>query len=731
MGLFRVSSFIPTVSVVPSRSSASARPGPGRRPHLAGLGTALLFALLMSAPLAHAAPVQAQAPVPAVDGWRYRWGDSPLRPDGVPTWAKATGMEEGWQPTEALKEPPGRGANTLLWLSIPIPEGKWLEPALYLGSVANAFEVYAGGERIHASGTVNPEGRERMDDGMFWQLVPLAPELRGQRILLRIQGTGPAIGVMREARVGSRHDLLSAVTRTGLASFVIGMMLVAIAGVTAGAAVLRRKGRMLVALTVFSGGAGALLLGMSGLFAAHWDLRVASNQLTLLGAYCILPGLAWFMSDTVGEGRMRWFRIGAAVVSVPAALQGAIVLVDLSLAQVLLPLMIVYSLPGIMICVGVAAVEAWRGNADARIFVIGLGVLFFFCVLSTLPMFGLAEAADSQLHWGFFALTLSLVGIVGSRSSRVVNALAQHTRRLEERRQEVRQLADNMGSGAGELAAVVQQLRATSEEQTTGISRQATALQQLEHTVEEIRQSSHVTADKARRMAASAETAEQVGRDGGEALERTLTDLSAIRTEVSEMARHILALDARTREIASIVDAVKTLADQSNMLAINAAIEAVRSGDSGKGFGVVAREMRSLADQSIEATQRIRDVLDGVSASMREAAKVSEQGEQRVMGSLEAVRSSGVQLQKLAAIIKDTSSSVRQITAAVAQQDTGTHQIAQAIQELSAQMQRTLKVVDETRNVTHSVQSLAQRLSGVADHALHSGSLDAQGAPAR
>ena len=68
--------------------------------------------------------------------------------------------------------------------------------------------------------------------------------------------------------------------------------------------------------------------------------------------------------------------VGAAVVSVPAALQGAIVLVDLSLAQVLLPLMIVYSLPGIMICVGVAAVEAWRGNADARIFVIGLGVLF-------------------------------------------------------------------------------------------------------------------------------------------------------------------------------------------------------------------------------------------------------------------------------------------------------------------------------------------------------------------
>jgi methyl-accepting chemotaxis protein len=687
-----------------------------------------LLLVLLSAPLAHAAP--AQATVPAVDGWRFRWGDSPLGPDGIPTWAKGTGTEQGWQPVEALKKPPGRGTNTLLWLSIPVPEGKWLEPALYLGNVANAFEAYAGGQRIYASGKVNPSGRESMDS-MAWHLVPLPPEVEGQRILLRIQGTGPAIGVTRDARVGSRHELLAAVTRTGLAPFVIGMLLLAIAGVTAGAAVLRRQRRMLVALTLFSGGSGVLLLGMSGLLSALWDMSVASSQLTLLGSYCILPGLAWFMSDTIGEGRMRWFRIGAAVVSVPAAIQGALVLVDLSMAQGLLSLMTLYSLPGIMVCVGVAAVESWRGNSDARIFVAGLGILCFFCVLSTLPVLGLAEATDSQLHWGFFSLTLSLVGIVGRRSSRVMHSLAQHTRRLEERRKEVRQLADSMGSGAGELAAVVQQLRATSEEQTTGISRQATALQQLEQTVEEIRQSSHVTADKARLMAASAETAEQVGRDGGAALERTLTDLSAIRTEVSEMARHILALDARTREIAGIVDAVKALADQSNMLAINAAIEAVRSGDAGKGFGVVAREMRSLADQSIQATQRIRDVLDGVSASMREAAKVSEQGEQRVRGSLDAVRTSGVQLQKLSSIISDTSSSVRQITAAVAQQDTGTNQIAQAIQELSGQMQRTLKAVDETQNVTHSVQSLAQRLSGVADHALRSGTLDAQEAPAR
>ncbi|WP_163998016.1 methyl-accepting chemotaxis protein [Pyxidicoccus caerfyrddinensis] len=728
MGLSRVFSLVPTVTTahsLPARSFAKGRPP--RSSRLTALGTALLLVLTL-APMADAAT--AQAPVPAQEGWRFRWGDSPLGPDGAPSWAKETGAEAGWQPVAALRVPPGRGTNTLLWLSIPVPEGQWLEPALYLGTVANAFEAYAAGQRIYASGKLNPSGRESMDN-MAWHLVPLPPSAKGQRILLRIQGTGPAIGVTRDARVGPRHELLAAVTRAGLAPFVMGTFLLAIGLLAAGAALLRRQYRMLMALTVFAGGSGVMMLGTSALFPALWDMTVASSQLTLLGAYCILPGLAWFISDTIGEGRMRWFRIGAAVVSVPAAIQGVLVLVDLGAAQLVLPLMVLYSLPGILVCVCVAAVEAWRGNADARLFVIGLGIFSVFCIHSTLPMLGLAETTDSQLHWGFLALTLSLVGIVGRRSSLVMQSLAQHARQLESRRKEVRQLADSMGSGAGELAAVVQQLRATSEEQTSGISRQATALQQLEQTVEEIRQSSHVTSDKARMLAASAETAEQVGKDGGVALERTLADLSAIRTEVSEMASHILALDARTREIAGIVDAVKTLADQSNMLAINAAIEAVRSGDSGKGFGVVAREMRSLADQSIQATQRIRDVLDGVSTSMREAAKVSEQGEQRVRGSLDAVRNSGAQLQKLASIIGDTSSSVRQITAAVAQQDTGTHQIAQAIQELSGQMQRTLKVVDETQTVTRAVQSMAERMSSVADQALRSGSLDDSAVPAR
>ncbi|GMU07903.1 methyl-accepting chemotaxis protein [Corallococcus caeni] len=720
------------VFALDSQSQPTSFRGPRKThaaPRLAAVASVLL-ALLTFAPVAHAEPARAAASQPALEGWRFRWGDSPLGPDGVPTWATEPEGAEGWQPVDALKEPPGRGTNTFLWLRIPLPDGGWLEPALFLGNVANAFELYAGGQRIYASGTLSASGNESMEN-LAWHLVPVPPASLGHSVLLRIQAHGPAIGVTRDAKVGSHSRLLAEMTHQGLAPFVMGTLLSGIGVLALLAAVLRRQWRLLASLTVFAMASGALLLGSSGFFVALWNMPVVGSVLTLVGSYAIVPSLAWFISDTVGADRLRWFRWGAGVVTVLGLIQSVAAVVDLSVAWRLLPAFALYSLPGLLVCVGVAVVQALKGDRDARIFVAGLGGLTFVSVLATLPVVGMMETTDSQMHWGFFAVTASLVAIVARRSAEVVRSLAEYTHQLEARRKDVRLLAQGMGQGADELAAVVQQLHTSSEEQTVGISRQAAALRELEQTVEEIRQGSHLTADKARLLAASAESAEVVGRQGGEALERTLTDLAAIRTEVSEMAARILALDERTREVSGIVDDVKTLADQSNMLAINAAIEAVRNGDSGKGFGVVAKEMRRLADQSIRATERIRDVLDGVSMSMREAAQMSEQGQGRVQVSLDAVRNSGAQLQKLASIIGDTSGSVRQITQAVAQQDSGTHQIAQAIQELSGQMQRTLAAVEETRTVTRSVQTLAEVMSGAASKALRSGTLsDDQPKPA-
>lgn len=691
---------------------------------LASLCSVLLLVLAL-APQAHAA--EARAPVSVLDGWRYRWGDSPVAPDGTPAWAKESGEGEAWKPVAALKTPPGRGDNAFLWLSLPLPAEGWFEPALYLGAVSNVVEVYVEGRRIYASGRLDASGQE-VPENTGWHLMPLPPSALGKRVLLRLQSSAPSIGVRQAARVGARHELLAAATRAGQAPFILGVLMLSIALLSVGAIALVKQRWMLVALTVFATSSGLVLLGASGLLTALWGAASTSTRLTNVSMYFILPSLSWFISEALLERRARWFSRLVRVEGAIGLVLGAIALADSGSAQRTMPVFVLYAMGIFLVSVGVAAAEAWKGNADARIFVGGLGGFFVSILLSILPLFGLMQWLGNVIHWGFFALTLSLVGIVVRRSMQVVGALEAHTRQIEEQQRSVQQLAERMGTGAAELATVVQQLRASNEEQSEGVSRQAVALHQAEQTVGEIRRSSLLTSEKATLLASSATRAEQVGRQGSEAIELTLSNLEAIRGEVSEMARRILALDARTREVSGIVDTVKTLADQSNLLAVNAAIEAVRSGEHGKGFGVVAREVRNLADQSIQATLRIREVLDGVSESMREAAKVSEQGEERVKTSLDAVRTYGEQMQQMAGIISDTSTSVRQITAAVTQQDAGTSQMAVTIQELSAQMQRTLKALQETHSVSQSVQTLAESMSGVALQVLQA---DPAAAPAR
>ncbi len=693
------------------------------------LGSALLLMFALTS-TAHAA-VSGPPPVNVLDGWRFRWGDSPVASDGAFLWAKEAGDSKDWRTTPALVTPEGRGDNTFMWLSIPIPEGGWTEPALYLGEVTHAVEAYVDGQHIYTNGKLRTNTHE-ISENLSWHLIPLPRETQGKRVLLRIQSNNPNIGVFQAAQVGARYDLLVFVTRQGEAAFVVGCLLFAVALGAGGAFALHWRRRMLAGLSVSAGSGGAILLGLSGMPMALWGTSGPATLATTVGIFLLVAGLMEFVSDALLDNRRGWFQRATMVFTPVASVCALASLMDLGIGQRILVPFLPLAVLTLVVVLAVASVQAWMGNPDARIFVGGFAGLVLSIVITILPVIGLVSwNIGNVTHWGYVTLTLSLLGIVTRRSIQVVRTLEAHTHQLEARAQEVRNLAERMGNGAGELATVVQQLRASSDEQTEGVSRQAVALQEAEQTVKEIRRSSQMTAEKASALAASAESAEQVGREGTAALERTLSDLAAIRTEVSDMARRIFALDERTREVSGIVDSVKDLADQSNMLAINAAIEAARSGESGRGFGVVAREMRGLADQSIQATHRIREVLDGVSNSMREAARSSEKGDERVKQSLDAVRTSSAQFQQLADMIGDTSSSVRQITAAVSAQDAGTHQMAQAIQELSGQMQRTLKTVQETQEATRSVQTLAESMSSMASQTLKAEGLSVPAAQSR
>ncbi|MBF5046206.1 methyl-accepting chemotaxis protein [Aggregicoccus sp. 17bor-14] len=296
---------------------------------------------------------------------------------------------------------------------------------------------------------------------------------------------------------------------------------------------------------------------------------------------------------------------------------------------------------------------------------------------------------------------------VGRSITRPLRALVALARQVEEGDLSVRmesphpdelgQLTRSLGAMVGNLrgllqavreaglgiAQAVERLAAAADEQALSIERQAAALSQTSATAQEISQTSALAARQAADVLGSARRADEVGRSGMEALTASLRGIQDIRGQIDEIAHRVVDLAESSVKASAITDTVRDLAGQSHMLALNAAIEAARAGEQGQGFKVVASEIRSLADQSVQATLEVRKQMQLTAGAIRNTVSITEQGRARVQSGLEQVRTGGARLEELAALLEESSSGLKRIAAVVEQQHQGVGQIFGAVSELS------------------------------------------------
>lgn len=268
-------------------------------------------------------------------------------------------------------------------------------------------------------------------------------------------------------------------------------------------------------------------------------------------------------------------------------------------------------------------------------------------------------------------------------------------------------------SAAGSLLEAADQLQQTTEAEREFVTRQTAALQQTQVTAQEIKQTSTLAAEKAETVVRAAEGANEMGRSGEAALQESIAGLDEIRTRTNTIGEHLQALSEGARQIGGVTVTVKDLADQSNMLALNAAIEAVRSGEHAKGFSVVAREIRSLADQSLAATSRVGEILATVGSSIRTTTHMSEDAVRVISQGLARIAESGDTLRGLLGITHQNVASARQIAAAVQQQNAGIQQICVAVTEQLQMMQQTQVRLESTMAASATVRQQAAHLSSL------------------
>jgi methyl-accepting chemotaxis protein len=270
----------------------------------------------------------------------------------------------------------------------------------------------------------------------------------------------------------------------------------------------------------------------------------------------------------------------------------------------------------------------------------------------------------------------------------------------------------SLRDSAASLKQSAEQLGQSTTRQAEVLTLQASALQETQVTAQEIKETSTLATQKAAGVLRETERADAISQMGELAVQRTLDQLTDIQTQVQEMASRIRSLDDRTRQIANITTTVKQLADRSNMLALNAAIEAVRSGEHGKGFGVVAREIRSLADQSSKATNNVSELLQDISEAIRTTVDITDKGSDRVEASLVEIQKFGQTIQQLSGIVRENAQAVRQITSAVNQQSVGIGEIFRAVSDLSTIMDQTMSQLSASSGSVQLVRNVSETVSG-------------------
>jgi methyl-accepting chemotaxis protein len=277
----------------------------------------------------------------------------------------------------------------------------------------------------------------------------------------------------------------------------------------------------------------------------------------------------------------------------------------------------------------------------------------------------------------------------------------------------LKQVLGQMQESSVLLADSVRGLITSADEQNQMVSRQAAALQETQVTAQEIRQTSLLASKTAESVLKVADRADALGRSGETSISSTIEGLEALREQVLQITERIIALSARTEQISGITETVKNLADQSNLLAVNAAIEAARSGEQGKGFAVVAREIRALADQSIRSTNKVREILVDISSAIADTVTITQHGMARMEEGLAQVRASGDNLRELSTIVRDNAASARQIAHAVSQQNSGIEQIFTAVNDLNQLMTDTVQRISVTTSSALSLKALSERVAEV------------------
>lgn len=285
----------------------------------------------------------------------------------------------------------------------------------------------------------------------------------------------------------------------------------------------------------------------------------------------------------------------------------------------------------------------------------------------------------------------------------------------EREAQQVRTFVDSLNEFSARLSGAANGIVGGTSSQTTAAQQQATAISEVTTTLSELRQTSAQALEKAEAVIGESDRSLDASRLGSQSVEAAVQGMREIREQVESIAQKIVSLSEQTQQIGDIITSVNEIAEQSKLLALNAAIEAARAGEHGKGFAVVATEIRSLADQSKQATGRVRKILGDIQGATNSAVVATEQGSKKVEAGVGLANRAGETIQQLSRSIEEAAGAARLIANVSRQQSAGVQQVADAMNSINQAMNSTVAALRQTEGASQQLTEMTDNMNQLVE----------------
>ncbi|AFJ59510.1 methyl-accepting chemotaxis protein [Pseudomonas fluorescens] len=290
--------------------------------------------------------------------------------------------------------------------------------------------------------------------------------------------------------------------------------------------------------------------------------------------------------------------------------------------------------------------------------------------------------------------------------ARLLSALSTMQASLRQTIQHIAGSATQLASAAEELSAVTEEASRGLQQQNNEIDQAATAVNEMTAAVEEV----------ARNAVSTSEASGQSNQAAREGRDRVMETVGAIQTmtqDVQNTSAMIEGLAAQGRDIGKVLDVIRAIAEQTNLLALNAAIEAARAGEAGRGFAVVADEVRALAHRTAQSTQEIEKMVAGIQNGTGEAVQSMQQSNQRSQTTLEMARAAGASLEQITASISLINERNLVIASASEEQAQVSREVDRNLVNIRDLATQSAAGANQTSAASHELSRLAVDLNGM------------------